>query len=278
MTPLIIALAILIMAAGCAGGGAADTGPRLPGFKDVRAEAWTKLERTPLFFGHQSVGLNILEGIEKVLADDPVVHLRVLETDDPAQVGPGRLAHARIGKNTDPWGKTAAFGRLLEAGIGARGGIAFHKFCYVDITQETDIDRLFADYRTAMTGLRVRFPGLTLVHVTVPLTRTETTFTTRLKRLAGRIPWEYRDNLQRHRFNELLRREYLGREPLFDLARLEATWPDGRRNTLFAGETTFETLVPEFTEDGGHLRGEGQKQIARQLLIFLARLADSRPS
>lgn len=277
MMPLMITLAILIMAAGCSGGSMAETDPNLPTVKNIRTEAWTKLEHTPVFFGHQSVGLNILEGVGKVLADEPVVHLRIQETSDPAQIGPGILAHARIGKNTDPRGKTAAFGQLLDAGIGAGGGIAFHKFCYVDITQETDVDRLFSEYRTAMARLRERFPGLVIVHVTVPLTRTETTFTTRLKRLAGRIPWEYRDNIQRHRFNEMLRREYQGKEPLFDLARLEATWPDGRRNTISVDGTTFETLVPEFTEDGGHLAGEGQKQIARQLLIFLARLADSRP-
>ena len=43
------------------------------------------------------------------------------------------------------------------------------KLCYVDIDSGTDVGALFAAYRKTMAALRAGLPGVTLIHVTVPL-------------------------------------------------------------------------------------------------------------
>ena len=112
-----------------------------------------------------------------------------------------------------------------------------------------------------------------LIHVTVPLTTTKTTWKTWIKKLIGKKElWEYDDNIKRNEFNELLIKEYDGKEPVFDLAKVESTYPDGRRETCTHKGKTSYSLVPDYTYDGGHLNETGRKKAAEQLLILLAKL------
>ena len=82
------------------------------------------------------------------------------------------------------------------------------------------------------------------------------------------------DNSKRYEFNELLRKEYERKAPVFDLARIESTFPDGRRSLFSKGGTTYYSLVSDYTHDGGHLNEFGRKIVAEQLLILLASLSN----
>ncbi len=82
--------------------------------------------------------------------------------------------------------------------------------------------------------------------------------------------WEYDDNIARNDFNKLLFEEFIGKEPLFDIAGIESTGYDGKRSAFKKAGKSFYSLAPEYTQDGGHLNETGRKRVAEQLLIFLA--------
>src|SRR5579884_2378884 len=124
-----------------------------------------------------------------------------------------------------------------------------------------------------MASLKQKYPSLVFVHVTVPLYADEPAgslqqrIRTFLRRLLRRDP-----NIQRNEFNQLLIRTYGGKEPIFDLARVESTHADGSRCYYRRGTQKIYMLAPEFTTDGGHLNEMGRKAAAVQLLSVLANL------
>jgi len=73
-----------------------------------------------------------------------------------------------------------------------------------------------------------------------------------------------------NRFNDMLIAEYSSRAPVFDLARAESTYPDGRSCFVRQGSKTVYALAPEYTTDGGHLNALGRKWAARAFVAFLA--------
>ena len=94
-----------------------------------------------------------------------------------------------------------------------------------------------------------------------------------VKKLTGKKEfWEYDHNVARNKFNDLLKREYAGKESVFDLAKIESTYPDGRRETFKRKDKRFYSLVHDYTHDGAHLKELGRKKVAEQFLIFLANL------
>lgn len=222
-----------------------------------------KLASRRVFFGHQSVGANIVDGVNDVTSGKLPVH----EGRTPA---PG-LVHTLVGQNESPLSKLADF----EAALGTLGGqadIALFKFCYVDFAANTDVEQLFADYLALHQRLRAKYPSITFVHVTVPLTVVPQGPMAWLKKTVSRKePWGTRENEVRHRFNTLLR-ERLAGQPLFDLAALEATRPDGTAATWQRDGRTLPMLVAEYSGDGQHLNSVGRRRVAEALLTFLARL------
>jgi hypothetical protein len=74
--------------------------------------------------------------------------------------------------------------------------------------------------------------------------------------------------VRREQFNELMRAEY-GPKELFDLAKFESTYPDGTRER---GDKSHFALVPDYTDDGGHLNARGREVICVQWLDFLSSL------
>jgi hypothetical protein len=82
--------------------------------------------------------------------------------------------------------------------------------------------------------------------------------------------WEYDDNIQRNKFNHLLREQYKSYDPIFDLAKIESTFPNGKTCSFTKNGTIYHSLVPAYTNDGGHLNELGGKVVARHLLMFLA--------
>ena len=164
----------------------------------------------------------------------------------------------------------------MEEGIGEKVDITFFKFCFVDIDASTDVRRLFSDYKNKMSWLKNKYPGKNFVHVTVPLLeRKGTTFRKRINKLLGKKSiFDDDHNVARNEFNELLRKECDGNEPVFDLAKIESIYPDGRRAEFKRNGERYYSLVPDYTHDGGHLNERGRKVVAEQLLILLASLSE----
>jgi hypothetical protein len=241
---------------------------------NVGPEAWTRLNNKTIFFGHQSVGYNIIRGLQDLQASHKLLNLKIVETKDAQKIEGPVLAHGTVGRNRSPESKIAEFKDLLEGGLGEKVNIAFLKFCYVDITRNSDPEALLAAYSKAMDALKSRFPRVAFVHVTVPLCAPEKGLKEGIKRLLGRSP-ELDDNLVRARYNRLLRERYSGKEPLFDLALYETLGPDGLRRYSLRNGQEVPVLVPSYTDDGGHLNPMGQRHVAEQLLLELLDLAGS---
>ena len=85
--------------------------------------------------------------------------------------------------------------------------------------------------------------------------------------------WEYQQNIIKNEYNELLLSEYAEKGFVFDIAKIESTYPDGKRSTFTRNGKTYYTLVPEYSRDGAHLNETGRKIVAEQFLILLAKLS-----
>ena len=229
---------------------------------------WDQLARKRIFFGHQSVGRNIIAGIREL----PQVRthgIRLISTSEPRSVVGAAFMDANIGENGTPLSKTREFSRIVA---GMKDGIALHKYCYVDVDERTDVTKLFADYQHSMREIRRNNPMVTIVHVTMPLTvRPPRTLKSVVKSMLGREAGPDL-NEKRNEFNRRLVATYRGKEPVFDLAELESTDRNGKRVFRQAGNSYIYSLAPEWTDDGGHLNTAGRKLVARKLLEFLAQL------
>ncbi len=240
--------------------------------KNIKASQWDNLSGKRIFFGHQSVGGNIVMGISDVLDSNKDIKLVILESDKPGDLKPGVFEHALIGLNKKPLSKIEAFSELIKTGTGKNSDIAFFKFCYVDIDKSTDVESLFDTYQKTMSELKAEYPDVTFIHVTVPVVRqADKNIKYRIKKLIGRETGDS-NHIARNKFNEILVSFYQGKEPVFDLARLEAVSPE--KNLCYFNDNgkKIMTLCPEYTDDGGHLNDIGRRYIAGQLLVFLANL------
>ena len=271
---------VLVGLLGCNGGDMDRNRASAPSLKDVPAEAWNKLAQKRIYFGHQSVGFNIIGGMESLLKENGQIRLNIIQAKDPSEARTPGLVHFWVGENTDPESKIAAFVAYMEKGNRNRPDIAFFKLCFVDFSAASNVPKVFSDYKGAMARLEKAFPETTFVHVTVPLTCMPTGiegWTRRAKNLIkqaiGRPVFDLRDNSQRHEFNELMRKEYEGKADIFDLARIESTFRDGKRAFYSKSGKAYDCLVPDYTYDGGHLNDVGSKIVAEQFLILLANLS-----
>lgn len=248
----------------------------LPALRDVAAASWDRLSECRIYFGHQSVGDNILGGVAKILADNPGIRLEVVKGDRAALLDRPVLAHSAIGRNDDPDSKTLAFDATVRAGVGGRADIAILKFCFWDIRASTDVNAVFRRYRETFSALRRDYPRTVFLHTTVPLTVHRTGIAQRLKALVGGVDaWDL-DNARRAELNDLILREYGGKEPVFDIARAESTLPGGRRASFSVRGKMLPCLAPEYSRDGAHLNERGAQWVAEQFLIALARIAEGR--
>ena len=238
------------------------------GFESVTTGQWDALTNRRIFFGHQSVGGNIVDGIQAVLHEHPEIPLKVEEAEEFTPEVPPGLYHARIGVNGTPMSKVDAFDRITAEGP---FDLASLKFCYLDVSGDTDPDALFAEYQRRMDELRARDPSLVLIHMTMPLTTVEG----RMRALAAKVLGRTTDrdlNAIRNRYNALLRSAYAGREPVFDLAEQESTLPDGSRSAFRRAGSDVYVLHAGYTVDGGHLNEVARRRVAEAFLAFLADL------
>jgi hypothetical protein len=241
----------------------------IPSLRDVTDEQWRRLAQRRVFFGHQSVGEDILAGVAEVLREHPAIGLRVVETDDPARMREPGLYHARIGKNYHPRTKLERFRELVPAAM-ADGGVALLKYCYVDVNGKTDPGALFEEYRREVDALRAAHPRLTIVHVTLPLETDWGTYFHWKRVIRNQLTTHRELNRLRLAFNERMRAAYGGREPVFDLAHLQSVGPDGTVQAVRYRFRKVPVLARAWTHDGGHLNEPGRRRIAEAFLVTLA--------
>ncbi len=249
----------------------------LPSIDNAPKEYWEKLAGKKIFFGHKSVGYNIIGGITDIINERDDIKLNVVESCESSVFDRPVFAHSQAGKNRDPVSKINSFTDFMDAGVGEKVDIAFFKFCYADIMWDSDPQEIFDLYRAALEELKGRYPETKFLHVTIPLRSApkgiERNLKQSIKLLIGK-PGILSDNIKRERYNELLRNAYSETEPLFDLALVETVNPDGFRCYAVKGEEKVHVMVSEYTEDGGHLNSRGRKKVAEQLLISLAEVAN----
>lgn len=272
---------LVVVTAGCRSGNTSETVTEITmpaeSVSEIDETQWAALRSRSIFFGHQSVGENIMAGVQRVLADHPQIGLHLVSGTEPAQVEGPAFIEAAIGENERPSTKSAAFSAVLESGFGNnRNAVAMYKFCYVDMQVDTDPDQLFADYAQQIEDVRRQFPGLQIVHFTLPLRTASTGLKEQVNVILGR-PTQTQLNMKRERYNSLLRERFGGTDPVFDLAQLESTRPDGSRAySRYRGDNAY-MLAPEWTDDGGHLNEAAQYRVAERLLVFLATLDSAGP-
>lgn len=262
---LMAAIACLV----CATATAADPGLRT----DLE-----RLARERIYFAHQSVGANLLQGVAD-LAAEARVPVRIVRADRASEVPPASFGHTFVPENGAPLEKLKNFGAALGA---APVDVALLKFCYVDIEPGTDVKALFAAYRRTLAELHESHPATVFVHMTLPLTGEPKTgwragWKALARRLLGRPPAGMAENARREEYNRMVREAYGGREPLFDLARIESTAPDGTPVRERWRGLAAPALAPEYTEDGGHLNADGRRRAARELIAVLAAARAPQP-
>jgi len=220
-----------------------------------------------VFFGHQSVGDNIVAGVAETAGTARATTPSIVETRRAGDIAGTGLYHAKIGENLDPTSKLRDFEGALRGGVGGSVDLACMKFCYVDIDERTDVAALFADYRAAMSRLSEEFPELRLLHCTAPLVAEEGGPKAAIKRLLGRETYGQAANAAREAYNGLIRAEYAGAGTLFDIALAEATG-DG---TGSARRADRYALRAAYTDDGGHLNEAGRRRVAGAFLAALGK-------
>lgn len=221
-----------------------------------------------IYFGHQSVGRDLMAGINR-LNTEGAIGLSLIQTDDPTILTGPAFVHFRAGSNRDYASKNAALLRLLKTRSSADEAVVLLKYCYADLTHDHNPYDIFAAYCEMVETIQAEHPDVTVVHTTMPLTTVESAFRARTSYLMGR-PTQRSASIARHSYNQLLRAEFVGKQPVFDLARIEATRPDGTFSTFMWRGSAIDTLAAENTYDGGHLSPSCQLVAAEALLNLLA--------
>ena len=242
------------------------------------AEDLKAIEGKRIYFGHQSVGKNIMDGVKDLLSAVPQVHINLVMYNRGFMEKAPFFAHSKIGENREPTAKCEAFKSVLSTLDSVSPvDIALMKFCFVDFTPETNVRELFDYYQTVIDSLKARSPHTVFVHVTSPLERRTGFLERTIRAIIGREDYLDLVLLKINEFNALLRDHYRS-EPVFDLAAIESTYPDGQREVAEIGGTPSFTLIPEYTSDGGHLNDRGRMIAARQLVHTLSLAAKKEPS
>ena len=253
----------------------------------VSAAVWSTRERSPvvsgvivepseaelstfatsrIFFGHQSVGANVITGVEATYASSGnATRLTVTETREPPLGTSGFLAHSPVGANGDPYRKMTDFAAILDGPAGSRVEVALLKLCYIDVVAGTDVDALFAAYAAMLADLERRHPDVRFLAATVPLTTDRTWKSTVKSWLGDDDRTGPAHNVARARYNELVRARFSATGDLYDIAAVEATLaqsPMERRS----GSATYHVLNQELAADSGHLNELGARLAAAELI------------
>jgi hypothetical protein len=247
-------------AAGCAPASNASA-ERSDTVRESDPAAWTRFTSTRVFFAHQSVGWNILDGLGSLDRNAHGPGAQVVNiAKDTVPEGPA-LMHVEIGRNGEPLSKIRAFRETLEGGLGAKVDLAVLKFCFWDFNRDTDVKAVFAEYESTLSRLHHEFPNVRFVHSTAPLMAADTDWRARVRQLLFLPVPTTLDNAKRHEFSNLIRTRYAGREPIFDIEAAEYGDED---------PDDVPSLPHDLTTDGGHLNNDGKRRVAAAFVNSIA--------
>ena len=230
-----------------------------------------------IFFGHKSVGSNILQGISEISIKNNNERIAILNINDASELPNTYLLEANIGDNGNPKGKIDEFAKLINQMAQNGLTIAMMKLCFVDLNENSNIDDIFNYYSAKIDSLRIIYPDLIIIHFTVPLTSKRTMFSRVKDFLKRRSNKSMLDNVIRNNYNKLIFSKYPN-DLIFDLAKLESTFPDGTREQFIYNGKHYNSLVPDYTDDGGHLNEKGRQMVAKNLISFIADKVISKQS
>lgn len=220
-----------------------------------------------VYFGHQSVGWNIVGGLDDLYAGTAAAPV-VVETAEPL-TGSAFFAHSTVGVNGDPLGKLDEFTRVVDGPLGAQLDVALVKFCYIDVTTATDTTALFDAYRARLSELEARHPDIMFLYTTVPLT-TDRSWKASIKALLGRDDQAGpKDNAARQAYNTQIRERYGDTGRLFDIAAVQATMTQSP-TLRGSGDDEYYVLNRALASDNGHLNDLGSRAAAAALVRLVA--------
>jgi hypothetical protein len=211
------------------------------------------------YFAHASVGSNMVDGLTDLREKDPAQYpLRTIfsEAKPPATTEPGIIYEHNRGNP----GWRSKFDRFQDCVSDGwhypRVDLVMNKLCYIDQSVS------FRYYIHSMSDLEVAFPQTKVVYMTMPLTTATDG-----------------DAFKRNIFNDQVR-EWTSRNGriLFDIADIEAHDPNGRPCTFQYQKQTCQRLFEGYTNDGGHLIGEGRQLAARGFYALASALAEKTGS
>ncbi len=222
-----------------------------------------------IYFGHQSVGGNVIQGLQEIQNGVDGSRITLVEMGETIPELPDAfLLHSKIGENSKPASKCDDFKQHVDA-LAGKIEYAMLKFCYIDIGEDSDVDTIFGYYRRTLDDLKTRYPDITFVHVTSPLRHTASGPGVWIRELMGKPNRAKLANIKRNEFNERLRSTYAG-DAMFDIAASESIYPDGRRESFVKDGITYYSLVGAYTDDGGHLNEAGRYHVSADMLHALA--------
>ncbi len=240
---------------------------RDPDAAELKAFAGTRM-----FFGHMSVGSNVISGVAASFATAGLPAPVIVETRDGVPAGHGSLSHAHMGVNGDPFGKFTDFANVLDGPLGAQVEVALLKLCYADVVAGSDVEAIFAAYSATMAELETRHPSVRFVYSTVPLS-TDRGWKSTVKSWIGQNDqMGPADNVARQRYNELIRERYGSSGRLFDIAAVEATVADAPMQRNAHGQIYY-VLNAALAADPGHLNELGSQLAAGELIRIVARIS-----
>lgn len=240
---------------------------------DHAGELFEQLSDKKIYFGHQSVGRNILGGLESWL-NETGASMEIVESRDFSNVPGAALVHFAVGQNGDPIGKVDDFVSMMDQVSEEEQALAFFKFCYVDFTSETDVERIYAHLKKNMLELEERYPQISFIASTVPYTGVQGGLRALAKKILGQAPYGALENIKRKEFNDLVMTDLSEILPVFDLGAAQTTRPDGSLESYRYKGEDYPCIPAFYRSDYGHLNASGSRIVSFNLLAFLAQVLD----
>lgn len=265
---IIFALTILFIS--CSGEHREVVQPE-PSLKNVSAAQWDMISQKRIYWGHRSIGSNIINGIRDLVQKYPQIKVKISRPEDGIRADEGCVIHYRVGQQASP--ETIALDFMALSDTAVQRDIDFVLAGFTPFYGEKDMDGILSDYKAAVGFLKKKYPDTIFIHETFPLLHSETTWKTRIKKILGRSgTWEYARNIRINEFNKRLREAYLDKEPFFDIAKIQSTLPDGSRSVFTLAGERYYHMVRDYTYDNYHLNEKGREIVARHLLSLLVSL------
>ena len=130
---------------------------------------------------------------------------------------------------------------------------------------------LFDYYKLKMLSLKEKYPDVQIILVTAPYIALQKGAKAIAKKILFMPLYGELGNINKYRFNEKITKELQNEFPIFDLAKVEATMPDGSLTTHNYKGESYPALSYVYTDDMGHLNSYGSRVVAYNLITFLAK-------